>query len=330
MSGDFLQNLITRHLGLEPTLQPRPTSRFETANSVSNAVGVEKNLEATPESQNLQAASALSDGPNRESRFDMFTSEYVGRERQAKVDSPSIVCDIASELKIEPKNPDVQQDLNLNASQESTTSHQEQNVEPLSVSAHEAEILSSEFPSPPFSKGDRKRDSNQFDISELAELFGREKRIDVIEESSDKRVADTPVAPQMPSNNIVLPKTSDIFDQNVGYKELAEVVRQLRDEISSEKETAISKTRDEQALIVPPSSIHAEKPLYSPTVNNSFLGEPNIPERETKPEPVINVTIGRVEVRAVQQPDPPKRKRQQPSGVMSLDDYLHKRGGGNS
>jgi hypothetical protein len=47
---------------------------------------------------------------------------------------------------------------------------------------------------------------------------------------------------------------------------------------------------------------------------------------KSEAEPVINVTIGRVEVRAVQADAPKKAKRQKkPSGVMSLDEYLNQR-----
>ncbi|MCI5158437.1 MAG: hypothetical protein D3906_08340 [Candidatus Electrothrix sp. AUS1_2] len=48
--------------------------------------------------------------------------------------------------------------------------------------------------------------------------------------------------------------------------------------------------------------------------------------RQTQSESIINVTIGRVEVRATLPPTGGKPKtRQQPSGVMSLDDYLKQR-----
>ena len=49
-------------------------------------------------------------------------------------------------------------------------------------------------------------------------------------------------------------------------------------------------------------------------------------EKQTKAEPVINVTIGRVEVRAVQA-ETSKRVRhtKQPTGVMTLEDYLKQR-----
>ncbi|VAX02342.1 hypothetical protein MNBD_GAMMA19-1672 [hydrothermal vent metagenome] len=48
---------------------------------------------------------------------------------------------------------------------------------------------------------------------------------------------------------------------------------------------------------------------------------------QTEPEPVINVTIGRVEVRAIQtdSPTPPPQPDKKPSGIMSLSDYLEQR-----
>ena len=51
-------------------------------------------------------------------------------------------------------------------------------------------------------------------------------------------------------------------------------------------------------------------------------------EKEVKTDPVINVTIGRVEVRAVQTDSPKKvRQAKKPTGIMPLDEYLKKRGG---
>lgn len=49
------------------------------------------------------------------------------------------------------------------------------------------------------------------------------------------------------------------------------------------------------------------------------------------PEPVVNVTIGRVEVRAVQTVSVKQAKtRNKPSGIMSLDDYLKQRNRGRA
>lgn len=54
-------------------------------------------------------------------------------------------------------------------------------------------------------------------------------------------------------------------------------------------------------------------------------------EKETKTEPVINVTIGRVEIRAVQTEKPKSvAHTKKPTGVMTLDNYLKRREGGGT
>lgn len=61
---------------------------------------------------------------------------------------------------------------------------------------------------------------------------------------------------------------------------------------------------------------------------NSRLREMNTQE---KSEPTVNVTIGRVEVRAVHKAPAKQTKLQnKPSGIMSLDDYLEQRNKGQS
>lgn len=81
-------------------------------------------------------------------------------------------------------------------------------------------------------------------------------------------------------------------------------------------------------------------PRMSPKISNNFLArrrsvapmtaasvsQASATERGKPVEPVVHVTIGRVEVRAVA---PPVRqeKGRKPSSAMSLDDYLKRRGG---
>jgi len=54
---------------------------------------------------------------------------------------------------------------------------------------------------------------------------------------------------------------------------------------------------------------------------------PAEPMATHKPAPTIQVTIGRIEVRATPPPVPPPKQRSTPL-VMSLDDYLRQRNGG--
>ncbi len=67
-----------------------------------------------------------------------------------------------------------------------------------------------------------------------------------------------------------------------------------------------------------------EPPSWLPEIESQI--NQRLQEIEAKAEPVVNVTIGRVEVRAVQSETPKQAKHQKkPIGVMSLDDYLKQR-----
>ena len=75
-----------------------------------------------------------------------------------------------------------------------------------------------------------------------------------------------------------------------------------------------------------PWSGSLEPPSWLSKMQTEFNQRWNELNRKSEPEPVINVTIGRVEVRAVQADAPKKAKHQKkPSGVMSLDEYLNQR-----
>ena len=70
-----------------------------------------------------------------------------------------------------------------------------------------------------------------------------------------------------------------------------------------------------------------ETPSWLPDIEARI--NQRLQEIETKADPVVNVTIGRVEVRAIQSETPKQARRQKkPTGVMSLDDYLKQRGRG--
>lgn len=94
----------------------------------------------------------------------------------------------------------------------------------------------------------------------------------------------------------------------------------------------LSSVLDQQELNATPRTL--------PRTSNSFLArrrsvapmtaasvsQLSAAERGRPVEPVVHVTIGRVEVRAVTSPVRQERSRK-PSSAMSLDDYLKRRGG---
>ncbi len=85
----------------------------------------------------------------------------------------------------------------------------------------------------------------------------------------------------------------------------------------NEKPTAVRTppTNDESAI----------RPIIAPSI---VMSAANQVKPAASVETVINVTIGRVEVRASQAPAAPVRKQSSAATTMSLDDYLQKRNGG--
>ena len=107
------------------------------------------------------------------------------------------------------------------------------------------------------------------------------------------------------------------------------------------------KAKSPEALIPikadpPPRNVQVnEKPtaVRTPPINNESVIKPiiapsivmlaaNQAKAAARVETVINVTIGRVEVRATPTPATPVRKQPSVATTMSLDDYLRKRNGG--
>lgn len=70
-----------------------------------------------------------------------------------------------------------------------------------------------------------------------------------------------------------------------------------------------------------------QTPDWLAEMQSSLTERWQAPNAQTEPEPVINVTIGRIEVRAIQtdSPTPPPQPDKKPSGIMSLSDYLEQR-----
>lgn len=74
------------------------------------------------------------------------------------------------------------------------------------------------------------------------------------------------------------------------------------------------------------SNISTQPPLWMSELTARL--NTGISENEVKADPIVNVTIGRVEVRAVQADSPKKVKQsKKPTGIMPLKEYLKKREG---
>ena len=103
-------------------------------------------------------------------------------------------------------------------------------------------------------------------------------------------------------------------------------VQRLTDEPDIKKTGHTETVQAGQGVSPQNSPFHSglEPPSWLPEIEARF--KHYLQEKNEQPEPVINVTIGRVEVRATQT-EPPRQKPQpqKPAGVMTLDDYLKQR-----
>jgi len=77
-------------------------------------------------------------------------------------------------------------------------------------------------------------------------------------------------------------------------------------------------------------TVRSEQLAAAPAPAQSTQAASTPAEQVEAPEPTIQVTIGRIEIRATQTPDKPTAKPRAVSTTMSLDDYLKQRNGSKS
>lgn len=77
-------------------------------------------------------------------------------------------------------------------------------------------------------------------------------------------------------------------------------------------------------------TVRSEQSAATPVPAQSTQAASAPAEQVEAPEPTIQVTIGRIEIRATQTPDKPTAKPRAASTTMSLDDYLKQRNGSKS
>jgi hypothetical protein len=134
------------------------------------------------------------------------------------------------------------------------------------------------------------------------------------------------------------------LQQQVERMQLRPAVSEVRVESRSvEGERTVERVREVPAPAPPPAPVppaeqrpaRAEAPVFvqpRETQRAAPRLEADERARARTPEPTVNVTIGRIEVRAAQTAEPPARQErsEQPPAAMSLREYLRKRSGGHS
>lgn len=360
MNG-FFTNLIDRHLGACDTIQPRTLGRFEMDHGSMSAVYADEGTAPvvsendqtlqTPSESSVESPTVAKHMPDSiEKRND------VSSPGKSSVDLPTVAKhkpdpienrnDIPS-----PSHPDQNNAQTKFALTEDNTAHFDSHVLPLNPQDTQSLVADMQL-----NRGAVKRDQldkaalvddkNYFtnirlntNINKLDEVIRETNPLPtlgeyVIENELNhridtmlKRLTNDPVSPttspdqdnlsshnneiQMP----ILPGTElPLSDPAVSSLDMAP---------ASSRQAAREEDRSPKDRV---NTLHSqlEPPSWLLDMESQFSLHSQ--QKAMKAEPVINVTIGRVEVRAVQTETPRiTQHTKKPTGVMTLDDYLKRR-----
>lgn len=133
-----------------------------------------------------------------------------------------------------------------------------------------------------------------------------------------------------PVHNSEKPPLADPVATLDPNQRIDEVLRRLQDGLVSSDSRGLPENPDQSAGSAETNRVSNlnRGDLEAPAWLNQRQSELNLKNTEISPspEPVVNVTIGRVEIKAMgESKTRPKPSRKKPTGVMSLDEYLNKR-----
>ena len=308
----FLHNLIVRHqaagdsLEASQIIQPRPKSRFEielneTSNLSQSDSGIEEIISSAskPSSQSPQ------------------TAEF----HQSKIDNTSSAADTdendASELTDSMSNLLVEKPTLRETSEVSAHNQMSREIE------YQTDFSKSEQQSPGI---DVPIERQMLSISDelqprvhtiLHRLNALQSKHDELS-SADTFQLDNAISDKLLSSSQEL---NFIPEQALGYVQI--------DNVQNKNIKSQSQKQDKR------SDTHQSGLMQNPDWLSQLQSELNQRQREIsnqiESETVVNVTIGRVEVKAIQTDSAQKPKSSnKPSGIMSLDDYLTKRDKGRA
>jgi len=321
--NDFFTHLIGRHLGTSDTIQPRTLGRFEVDRSGGMLDSPDEGINSVVSGVNVTSV-----------RTD--ESDLMGLEK-----------DDSSSSQLELSNPSTQQDFSDEGISSVVSA-----VNVATVTSHESDLMGSKKDDSSSSHLKLSKPSTQVDLTEQQEvqtdshfLPNRPYAVHPFDEVVPDTQAPNSRATEHNPENELNHRIRAMLQRLVGAAVNEQGRQQYEGQISipSEKETPLLNAAVVSLDSVPNSQGQTNRQknvsadgentaLYEPLQAPSWLPEienrfnTHLKDNETKIEPVINVTIGRVEVRAVQAEAPQKtRYAKKPIGVMPLDEYLKKR-----
>jgi hypothetical protein len=332
--NDFFTNLVGRHLGASHTVQPRTPGRFEPDHG-----GMAETSSGEGTSPALSEAHAYRAQPPGEASYEMpknTVSEIAAPGMPAVDKTGSTDRPIAPQRTFFVDVPQVTADNAASTGNRKDDSsailprHREPSANPGLTEQH--------TPGVP----DDGRDAHSTRINHFNDAMADKEMIvsqDAREHHPEHGLNDRIRAMLQRLTESAVPPTVEPAADGRGSQKHENPVSLSPETPSPLPDTAVASPDPVPAL--EPEAAHQEgaderenTTLYGRLETPSWLSDvqarfnEHSQEKEAKAEPVINVTIGRVEVRAVQTETPKSGQRSKKrTGVMSLDEYLKRREG---
>lgn len=322
---NFFSTMINRHLGRADVVEPRPRARFEPESGSAAAVNIpvdsleaEQNLTYRRNQNYSVAENSTEPGlniPNKEGRFNapimqgqhpsVLNPVFAPWGEQRRINSPSVEApqQITKRAKIPPAEG----------------RRHEVPAEGIPGGAYP---LRSELDNRIEALLQRLRGSQSSPLSATGASNS--------DQSSPSRSPE-----QGERGQDLNSRPRSIIPSQGGRRESSKSSEQQADSLfPGRQKIATDKNLKVTTLSTEPSPRHSgllELPSWLAEMQAEFSRRWQKMDSRAEAEPVINVTIGRVEVRAVQTEPPKQSKRKnKPISVMGLDEYLKQRGRGRA
>lgn len=319
--NDFFTNLVSRHLGTCDTIQPRTQGRFEDVRSRGALDSPDEDMNSVTSGVNVAAGTPHESdliGSKKDNTFSSHSTQLDFSESQEGTPSSHALANRVDEIH---SFDEVLRDSASPAAEHALDEQaRQQNSSNTSIPAETRRWLLN-------------ADVSQVSVSTSQRQTHQQNAGHDAESEMDRRIG---ALLQRLLGGYGSPVTQSALDEHSSQHyqdQMAEIQPSLLNAAVvplDSKPTSKGQTNHQNNIIGDGegenTSVYEslEPPSWLAEIENRF----NTPlqDKEVKTEPVINVTIGRVEVRAVQAEAARKtRHAKKPTAVMPLDEYLKKR-----
>lgn len=347
--ADLFTRLVGRTLELAPTLQPRPASIYTPQQgTVSNGATVQTGATWGAEIQELEPSGTRDDRSQQEKKLQPLVSSDLVSSNSAMAMTrlpSSLLFSSQSPEQVLPSNiPDVldsvSSEVQIQSFNESTLDTNLETSQNLVISSAITPVQHSSSKSPQDQISNPEQSNLQSAIFISSEVIPRSSTNENAESSTQELSAAVLASPAQLTPAIAQPSLSQVRELSTNNDPVSpnrlSVSQPLETQEHRPTATNLERSQDNQQG----SAIAKLTPLVSPASPSpatQIEGRPAI-KPIVQPEvrgvstsaPTIQVTIGRIEVRAVTSAAPSPRPRSTPSTPqLSLQDYLKARNGGN-